>query len=98
IPGFQRLLITRRLNSVISLRQVGREWEIIRIETDCFSIKFQSAIKDLLLVDAVEFLGILSKEENGCGEILVVNGLLGVQFDGFCVVNERIGDRTAVAV
>src|SRR5688572_14897298 len=82
IPGFERFLRAGRFYAVIRLGEISGEGKVVRVQSQRLAIELERAIENLLFVNAEEFASVLAEEENGGGEVLVIDGFARAELDG----------------
>jgi len=97
-PRPERVIGAERANAVIAFRVNGREQKILRIQLHGLAIQREGLVENLLLADVVKRPRVLAEKTNHGREILVIHRLRRIQFDGFGVIHEGVGDRAMFAV
>ncbi len=97
-PGLEGLLEAQRLDPVVGLGDIGGEREVVGVELQRLAVEFEGFVINLLLGERVELHGILAEQVHEVAEVLVIEGLLRFELDGFAVILERLIDRTDMAV
>ena len=97
-PGLEGLLEAQRLDPVVGLGDIGSEREVVGVELQRLAVELEGFVINLLLGERVELHGILAEQVHEVAEVLVIEGLLRFELDGFGVILERLLDRTGMAV
>src|SRR6266567_1528503 len=97
-PGLERVFGPRRFDAVKSLGYVCRQREVGWVELERLLVEIERFVENLLLGYAVEFGRVLAKQINGRAEVMIIDRLDRIEFDGFGVVFEGLLYRPVMAV
>jgi hypothetical protein len=89
---------TRWANAVIGDGVVTGENEVAGIEFDGLAIEVEGALEHGGFIGAIILHSVGAEEEDHGGEVVVIDRLIGFEFDGLFEIAERFVDRPSVTV
>ena len=100
-PGPQRVVGAQWFDSVVGLRYIHGQREVLRVQLERLAVKLERLVEYLLLGDAVEFPRVLAEETGAAGNCMFCGAQLSVTFVDLVdliVVNEVEGARFGVNI